>query len=105
AKGEQQQAHAGAAVRGLLGRQEALDAGLRVAADDRGGVTRGHLTGGLRPGGRLGGDDEPGRGHRERLGKGVLDGYVVDGKQRTRPATSTRPGANRTATGPSCATF
>ena len=42
AEGEQQQADAGPAVGRLVRRQDALDAGLGVAADDRGGVAGGY---------------------------------------------------------------
>jgi hypothetical protein len=78
---EEQQADAGPAVRRLVGGEGALDGGLGVAADDRRGVAGRDLARGLRPGGRLGGDDQPGRRHREGFGEGVLDGDFVDGEQ------------------------
>ncbi len=75
---EQQHAHARAAVRRLLGLQLPVDADLGAAADDGGAEAR-HGDGGLaRPAGRVGGDDDAGGAHAERLGEGIVDGDPVD---------------------------
>src|SRR5262249_48694091 len=81
AEREKKEADAGPAIRGLIGRKRALDARLRVTADDGGGVARRRQSGGLRPARRLGRDDEPRCRHGEGFGEGVFDGNVVDCEQ------------------------
>src|SRR5262249_5787513 len=84
-KGEQQETHAWSAVRCFIGGKLAFDASLGVAADDRRGVAGCDLAGRLRPAGRFGRDNQPGGRHGKRLGEGVLNRDVVDGKQAVAP--------------------
>ena len=82
AEGEHEQADTPGRPSGVSsGGERALEPGLGVAADDGGGVAR------SRPRRRvsaqpvgLGGDDQPGRRHRERFGERVLDLGPIDGE-------------------------
>ncbi len=76
--GEEQHGDAGAAVERLVGREHALDAGLRAAGDHRGGEA-GHGAGGdQRPFERGRGDDDARADHRKGLGEGLDDGDAFD---------------------------
>src|SRR5262249_13197179 len=80
AEGEEEYSHAWPAVRRLLGRKYAFDAGFGVAPNHRGGVARHFHRGCCRPCSRRGRHDQPCRRHRKRFREGILDLDAVNGE-------------------------
>src|SRR5262249_45112868 len=99
---EDEYGNAGPPVRRLVRRERALDAGLAAAGDHRGGETRQARRRSLRPGQGIGRDDEPRRPQADGLGKGVVDGDVVDlHRARAPPAWRTSRPSFRSSISPS----